>query len=316
MVAVVPRQLTVLGTASQAPTRDRNHNGYLMRWDALGVLFDPGEGTQRQLLLAGERSSTITHIAITHRHGDHLLGLPGVLARMALDQRQDPVTLIHPQEATASIDHLLAVQPHDPPMPLQRHVLPDGEVSEVPLDDGTTLLAVPLDHRVPALGYRVQEADGYRVAPDRLAATGLQGPAVGQLLREGSVDHDGRTVHRDDVAVPRPGQSMAFVMDTRECDGISHLLSGCDLAVIEATFQDGDEALATRFGHLTASQAGRYAGGAGVRRLVLTHFSQRYDGPDGFLAQAGRHHGDVVAAADLDRIEVPARLPVGEGVTG
>jgi ribonuclease Z len=305
---VVTRQLIVLGTASQAPTRDRNHNGYLVRWDALGVLFDPGEGTQRQLLRAGQRSSMITHIALTHRHGDHVLGLPGILARMALDQRTDPVTLLHPQDATETVDHLLALT-HGLPMPVHREVLPDLRSTVVRLDDTTALHAVPLDHRVPALGYRLQEDDGLRVDPDRLAELGLHGPAVGRLLRDGYAVIDDRRIDRDDVAVQRPGQSAAFVMDTRTCEGIDVLLRDADLAVVESTFQDGDEDLADRFAHLTASQAGEHAARAGVGTLVLAHYSQRYDDVGVFAAQAGRHHDRVVAAVDLDRIDVPDRVP-------
>ena len=92
------RELVVLGTAGQVPTTKRNHNGYLLRWDGEAMLFDPGEGTQRQLLHAGISSSVITAICITHFHGDHCLGLPGVLARFALDQRERPVDLYFPEE--------------------------------------------------------------------------------------------------------------------------------------------------------------------------------------------------------------------------
>lgn len=306
-LATVPRHLVVLGTASQAPTKERNHNGYLLRWDQLGVLFDPGEGIQRQMLAAGERSSSITHVAITHRHGDHLLGLPGVLQRMVLDQRTAPLDLLHPRDATDAVDHLLALGLYEPPFEVRRHVLADDEVTRIAVDDTTSVCAVPLDHRVPTLGYRISEADGVRMDPARLIASGLEGPAVGTLLRDGHVDHGGRRIVLPEVAVPRPGQSMAFVMDTKVCEGISTLLQDTDLGVIEATFQDGEEDLAQQYGHLTADQAGRCASRAGVRRLVLTHFSQRHGDVDGFAVQAGRHHADVVAARDLDRIEVPPR---------
>src|SRR5258708_11475771 len=93
------RGLVGLGTASQAPTRARNHNGYFLRWDTAGLLFDPGEGTQRQMLFAGVTASQVTGICVTHFHGDHCLGLPGVLQRMALDQVTHPVTVSYPAES-------------------------------------------------------------------------------------------------------------------------------------------------------------------------------------------------------------------------
>src|SRR5215469_15409679 len=93
------RELVVLGTASQAPTRTRNHNGYFLRWDASGLLFDPGEGTQRQMLFAGVTASSVDFICVTHFHGDHCFGLPGVLQRMALDEVTHPVDVSYPAES-------------------------------------------------------------------------------------------------------------------------------------------------------------------------------------------------------------------------
>ena len=101
------RELVVLGTASQAPTRYRNHNGYFLRWDDDGILFDPGEGTQRQMLLAGVRSSSVTWILITHFHGDHCLGLPGVVQRLSLDAVTQPVELCYPASGQVFVDRLL-----------------------------------------------------------------------------------------------------------------------------------------------------------------------------------------------------------------
>jgi ribonuclease Z len=303
------RELVVLGTASQAPTRLRNHNGYLLRWDGLGILFDPGEGTQRQLLQAGERTAVISHIAITHRHGDHLLGLTGVLARMALEQRTDPVVLVHPADASEAVDHLLALVTADPPVAVHRHVLPDDTTAELALDAaGTVLQSIPLDHRVPSIGYRLVEPDRRRVVPDLLAPTGLHGPAVGRLLEEGAVRVDGRVITADEVTAVRPGQSVGVAMDTRSCPAVTAVLADTDLGLVEATYQDGEEALAQQYGHMTADQAGRHGAQAGCRRLVLTHFSQRHPDPDGFAQQAGRHHPDVVVAHDLARIAVPPRV--------
>ncbi len=301
------REMVVLGTASQAPTRQRNHNGYLLRFDDVVVLFDPGEGTQRQMLLAGVRSSTITHIAITHRHGDHTLGLPGVLAAMAQHQRTRPVVLIHPEEAGPYLDRLLAVDLFDDAIPVTRSALPTDVTSRVRLSADTTLIAGPLSHRVPTLGYRVQENDRRRLDPDRLRAVGLEGPPVGRLQRDGRIEVDGRTVTLADVSDPQPGQSVAVVMDTRMCAVAEQLMTGTDLALVESTFQDGEEDLAQAHGHLTAAQAGRLAADAGVRRLVLTHYSQRHPDEESFAVQARRHHGDVVAAVDLMTVAVPDR---------
>src|SRR3954469_14189544 len=100
------RELIVLGTSSQVPTRQRNHNGYLLRWDDEGILFDPGEGTQRQFTLAGVSPGTVTRICITHFHGDHCLGLPGMLMRLALDGGRFPVDVHYPAGGDEHLQHL------------------------------------------------------------------------------------------------------------------------------------------------------------------------------------------------------------------
>lgn len=298
------RELVVLGTASQAPTRYRNHNGYLLRWDGHGVLFDPGEGTQRQLVLAGVPASAIDRICLTHLHGDHCLGVPGVLARMALDQANDdddrrPVEVFFPAESTETFVHLvnasLSRRPALDARPSDEGVCSDGP----PL----RLTARRLDHRVPTLGWRLEEPAGRTMLPERLRAAGIQGPDVGRLQREGSL----RGVRLEDVSVARPGQSMAFVMDTRPCAGALELAAGVDLLVCESTFLTEDEHLADAYAHMTAAQAGRLAREAGARRLVLTHFSQRYPDVARFAAEAAEHFPDVVAARDLDVIPVPPR---------
>ena len=300
------RELVVLGTAAQVPTRTRNHNGYLLRWDDQGFLFDPGEGTQRQMTYAGVSSSTISRICLTHTHGDHCLGLPGVVQRMGLDGLERTVPLHYPDEGQPQVDALLAASSYVPLVTMDRSpVTGPGVVAE---GDGWALSAAPLDHRVAAVGYRVQEPDGVRMLPDLLAAHGISGPDVGRIMREGSLDAGGRRVRLDEVSEPRRGQSFAFVMDTRRCEDAVRLAADVDMLVCEATFLDRDADLADRYAHLTARQAGLLARDSGARRLVLTHFSQRYgDDMSPFREEAAGVFDDVVAAEDLQRIPMPAR---------
>src|SRR5919112_3141406 len=195
------RELVVLGTASQVPTRTRNHNGYLLRWDGAGLLFDPGEGTQRQMLLAGVPASAVTHICLTHAHGDHCLGVPGVVQRMGLDGVRREVPLLYPAGSTDEVVALLEATAYVPLVPV-RHT-PIDRPGTVATGDNWTLSVLPLDHRVPTVGYRLQEADGRRMLPDRLERHGIAGPDVGRLVHEGSLRVGGRTVRLDDVSEPR-----------------------------------------------------------------------------------------------------------------
>jgi ribonuclease Z len=315
---VSDRELVVLGTASQAPTRTRNHNGYLLRWDAEGLLFDPGEGTQRQMLFAGVTASQITRISITHLHGDHCLGLPGVLQRMSLDQVRHVVEASYPAQSREFFGRLRHAA-------LFRDVL---NVRELPVagegglisDAGTFRLeARPLSHGVPTFGYRLVEPDGRRMLPDLLAARGIGGPDVGRLQREGELRTRDGLVTLAQVSEPRTGQRFAFIMDTRLCDAAFELADRADMLVCESTFADAEAALARDYGHLTAGQAGRIAAESGARLLVLTHFSQRYGPGDGELLArqaAAAFGGQVVAASDLDRIPVPRREVTGREGNG
>lgn len=303
------RELVVLGTASQAPTRSRNHNGYLLRWDGEGFLFDPGEGTQRQMLFAGVTASQITRICITHFHGDHCLGLPGVLQRMSLDQVPHVVEACYPaasREVFGRLRHAALFR--DPANLRERPVDGGGTITQA---SSFRLEAQPLSHSVPAIGYRIVEPDGRRMLPEKLAIWGITGPDVGRLQRQGQLVAGDHLVTIEQVSEPRRGQRFAFIMDTRLCDAAFALADRADMLVCESTFAEAEAALAREYGHLTARQAGRIAAESRARLLVLTHFSQRYD-PDGGQRLAGEaataFGGEVVLAHDLIRIPVPPRL--------
>jgi ribonuclease Z len=300
------RELVVLGTSSQVPTRTRNQNGYLLRWDSEGILFDPGEGTQRQMVHAGVAATDVTRLCITHFHGDHCLGVPGVVQRLSLDRVTHPVLAHYPvtgQELFTRLRHASAF--HDTANVHEQPVTADGGVATGAFG---TLWTHRLDHPLDTYGYRLVEPDGRRMVADRLAARGIAGPDIGALQRAGSLEVAGRTVTIEEMSEPRPGQRFAFVMDTRLCDAVYALAEHADMLVIESTYLDSEADLATAYGHLTAAQAARVAAESGVRLLVLTHFSQRYDDPSAFSAEAAEYFdGHVVVAEDLTRIRMPPR---------
>jgi ribonuclease Z len=307
------RELVVLGTASQVPTRHRNHNGYVLLWDGHGILFDPGEGTQRQMLRAGVAAHDLTRICVTHFHGDHSLGLAGVIQRINLDRVPHPVTAHYPASGQRFFERLRYATAYRETVKLREQpVSAPGELAP-PETTGSaygdaapfTLSAQRLSHPVETYGYRLVETDSRRMLPGRLAAYGIAGPDISRLQRTGEL----RGVRLEEVSEPRPGQRFAFVMDTRMCDAVHALAQDCDLLVIEATFLDEDAALAEEHGHLTAGQAGAVAASAGVRSLVLTHFSQRYTDASLFARQARKagFEGELTVAEDLSRVPVPKR---------
>jgi ribonuclease Z len=300
------RALLVLGTAAQTPTRERHHNAHVLRWDDQLVLFDPGESTQLQLARGGVKAAAIDRVCLTHLHGDHCLGLPGFIERRSADAVERPLHLHFPAASGDHLHNLLDATEDTGPVDLRLHPAADHPEE---FDAGEyRLISRPLDHTVPAVGWRLEEPPRRHLLPDRLAELGVTGPLAGRLQREGSVEVGGRRVHVGEASEERPGQSFAFVMDTRRCAGATALAHAADLLICEATFRNGEEDLAETYGHLTARQAAELAREAGVRRLVLAHFSQRHPDSAAFADEARVVFPDVVAADDLTWVAVPPRL--------
>lgn len=307
------RELVVLGTASQVPTRDRAHNGLLLRWGGRSVLIDPGEGTQRQLTLAGCSVTPLTDVLLTHAHGDHCLGLPGVLQRLSLDGAPGPVHVRFPTAAAPYVERLRDATPYRQRTDVVLAPTEDG--ATVVADDGPDALALravalshgTVEHPVPCLAWRLSEPDGWRFDAEALAATQVPPAARRELASVGHVTVGGRRIDRHQVATQRRGRVVAVVMDTRDSDGARAAAADADLLVIEATFRDDQRDLAEEVGHLTASGAARLAQEAGARQVVLTHLSQRYPDRTGHLAdaRAAAPGLDVHVAADLDVVPVP-----------
>jgi len=305
------RELVALGTASQVPTRHRNHNGYLLRWDGHAILFDPGEGTQRQMVRYGVSATQLDRICVTHFHGDHCLGLAGVIQRISLDEVPHTIPIHYPASGQVYFDRLRHAsifldRARIDPRPLSE----EGIAARGP---SFTLEARRLEHTVESWGYRLVEPDGRKMLPDELVRHGIHGPMVRELIEQGSIRVDGRTVGLEDVSVARPGQVFAFIMDTRFCEAAVGLAAGADLVVAESTYLSDHQNEARERGHMTATDAATIAREAGARRLVLTHFSQRYPSVDPFLREAGAIHSDVVAVRDGDVIAVPARRELVAG---
>ncbi|MFD3745882.1 ribonuclease Z [Nocardia sp. NPDC058633] len=289
------RELVVLGTAGAVPTRRRNHNGYLLRWDGQGVLFDPGEGTQRQMAHAGASATELHWLCVTHFHGDHSLGVPGIVQRLGRDGVPHPVHAVYPAEGAQYWDRLKnATSYFGSPTLVEHPVSGPGDTLQ---GNGFTLTALPLAHSIATYGYRLAEPDSRTFLPEKLREHGISGAAIRELSG----------AQLEECSAPRPGQKVAFVMDTRLCDNVFELAEGVDMLIIESTFLDSETAHAHERGHLTARQAGEVARSCGVKTLVLTHFSERYTEKEDHLFLEQAAFGGAVLAHDLDRIALPVR---------
>ncbi|HTE83614.1 MAG TPA: ribonuclease Z [Dehalococcoidia bacterium] len=272
-------RLTVLGTSSARPTIHRNVSGTVLEMDGESILFDCGEGTQRQALLAGLRFSRLQSIAITHLHGDHVNGLFGLLGTLVLDGRTRPIRVVGPPGLRRLIDVGQSLRLFSPRygIEIEEFAGPDTVIR----GNGYTVLCQPLDHSIETLGYALVEADRPgRFNVKRAIDLGIPpGPLYGTLQGGEPVTADnGRVVNPEEVlGLARPGRRIAYCLDTRPCAGGLALARGADLLVHEGTFTDDATEEAAAYAHSTARQAARIAAEAGSRQLLVTHLSSRYD---------------------------------------
>ena len=298
--------VTFLGTGAACPTVDRNVAALAVQREGETILFDCGEGTQRQMMRYGVGFS-FTEVFFTHFHADHMLGITGLLRTMGLQDRTAPVTLYGPRGALRILGAAMSLG-------LERNKFP-VEVVEIEAGqrlarDEYDIVVFETEHRADTVGYALAEHTRLgRFHPDRARELGVpEGPLWGRLHKGETVTlDDGRTVGPADlVGAPRRGRTVVYSGDTRPHLALLHAARGADLLIHEATF-GGDEAeRAIETGHSTAAEAARVALEAGVRQLVLTHISPRYtrDAPE-LLAEARAVFPETVIARDGLTVEVP-----------
>lgn len=297
--------LTFLGTGAACPTVDRNVTAHALHREGEVLLFDCGEGTQRQMMRYGV-GFTFRELFFTHYHSDHLLGLPGLLRTMGLLDRTEPVTLYGPRGARQVLGGLLTVGVERQRFPVEIiEVAPGDRLARRDYD----LAVFPTDHRAGSVGYALIEHQRLgRFDPDRARALGIpEGPLWGRIHRGERVElSDGRTIGPEELVGPtRPGRTVVLSGDTRPCQAVREAARGADLLVHEATFGLDERERAQETGHSTAAAAAQLAREAGVRRLALTHISARYsrDAPE-LLAEAQAIFPDTIIARDGLALEV------------
>ena len=306
MFTVVP-----LGTGSAIPTRHRGLSATAVWREGRLLLFDCGEGTQFRLLEAGLNRARLDAVFVTHFHGDHLYGLPGLITTLALLDRAHPLTIVGPVGIEDIVRGIPGLARDWLPFAIRWVELEEGFGHAVVYeDDALTVEARPLDHRVFAAGYRLTE----KPRPGRLdagaarAAGVREGPLFAALKRGEAVTlADGAVVRPDGLVGPeRPGASFAYCLDTRPCAGGRQLAEGATLLLHEATFGDEHADQARETGHSTAREAAEVARDAGAERLLLTHFSARYTDPAPLVAEARAVFPNTDAAEELRRYDVRA----------
>ncbi|HEX2451385.1 MAG TPA: ribonuclease Z [Gemmatimonadales bacterium] len=298
--------VTLLGTSAAVPSVERNVAALAIQREGETILFDCGEGTQRQMMRYGV-SFAFREIFFTHYHADHMLGVTGLLRTMGLQDRTAPVTLYGPRGAQRLLGAAVSLG-------IERNRF-DVEILEVA--PGQTLgrgdyeiVVFQTDHRADTIGYALVEHTRLgRFNPARARELGIpEGPLWGRLHKGEAIElPDGRRVEPAElVGEPRPGRKVVYTGDTRPCASVVTAASGADLLVHEATFGEDERDRAIETGHSTAAQAAEVARQAGVRRLVLTHVSPRYsrEAPE-LVAEARAVFPETIVARDGLTLDVP-----------
>lgn len=322
-------QVTFLGTSSGVPTRTRNVSAVALRLPQRAELwlFDCGEATQHQFLRSELRVSQLRRIFITHMHGDHVFGLPGLLASLGLAGACTAgIDLYGPDPLRDYLEGVLHTSSTRIGYPLRIHRVREAAASgTVLLDDGDiTVRCAPLTHRVPAYAYRVdQKPLPGHFAVEKARALGIPpGPVYAELKAGGSVTlADGRVIRGDTLCgPPRPGRSLVYCTDTVFSEAAVELARGADLLIHESTFSHGEAEMAIQRQHSTSTMAAQTALEAGVKQLVLTHLSPRYMSgnpmtPDDLVAEARAIFPATRVAKDFLSLDVgsPASGRDGKG---
>jgi len=309
-----PIEVVILGTSSAAPTVRRGLSGTILIREGETILLDCGEGTQFRMLEARVPRRKFHHVFISHLHGDHIFGLPGLISSLNLGQREYPLHLWGPRGLERYISFVVNF-PRRRTLGFEiiHHEFPPGFEGVVCESDEWVMTSRALDHTVPAMGYRFEEKelvghfDGEKA--DELGVP--FGPERSQLQRGETIKlDDGRVISPDDLVGPtRIGRSIVYCTDTAYSKAAQLLAQDADLLIHEATYSDEFHEMAVDRKHSTIRQAATIARDAGARRFVATHFSTRYDGPLlRALAEEGRSvYPDLVMAKDLMRLEVDDR---------
>ncbi len=275
-------ELFFLGTGSGVPSKKRNVSSLVLRMlEERGTIwvFDCGEATQHQILHTTIRPRRIETIFITHLHGDHLYGLPGLLSSRSFQGGETPVTVYGPKGLKEYIDVSLKVSGTRLRYPLQVVEVSEGILFE---DGKFTVHAIKLNHGLESYGYIIKEKDKLgELLPDKLKKLGIQPGPIYQHIKENEVTtlENGQVINREEViGPPKRGKKIAVLGDTRYIPELSEQLHGVDTLVHEATFASEEETMAYDYFHSTVSQAATLAKKACVGELILNHISSRYHG--------------------------------------
>jgi len=293
--------ITFLGTACMTHTKERNQSGIFLKYKGEGVLFDCGEGIQRQMKIAGIKLTDVTKILISHWHGDHVLGLPGLIQSLAASEYAQTLEVYGPKNIQNQIRGVLqAFGVQKPPIPLRIQEVGDGLFFE---NNDFFLSSASLEHSVPCVGYSFQEQDRRRIRLDIVKKIGIpEGPLLGELQEGKDIEWKGKKVKCEETTTVVKGRKLTVIVDTVATRNCIVLAKNADLLICEATYSSKEKDKAKQYKHLTAKESAQIAAKSSVEKLILTHFSQRYKNTQEIEEDARTVFNNVICAYDFMRV--------------
>ena len=293
------------------PTKDRNVVGMFLSYKNKGMLFDCGEGTQRQMNIAGINRNKVNYVFLSHWHGDHVSGLIGLIQTLGNQQIQNeerPVLHIYgPKETEERMEHMLKTCIFENKVILEIHeIIPQRNDLLTILDtEDFYVITALLDHGIPCLGYSFIEKDTRRMNINKIKKFGItNGPIIGQLQNGDIIEYDGATINPEDVSELKKGLKITFILDTGLCENAIALAENSDLLICEATYSSELGEKAENYKHMTAKDAAILANNAGAKRLIITHISQRYKTSGEVLEDAKNAYENVEVAHDFMKVKM------------
>jgi ribonuclease Z len=307
----MPIEITFLGTGSMVPTKDRNVVGMFLSYKNKGLLIDCGEGTQRQMNIAGINRNKVNYVFLSHWHGDHVSGLIGLIQTLGNQQIQNeerPTLHIYgPRETEERMEHMLKTCIFENKVLLEIHeIIPQRNELLTILDtEDFYVQTALLDHGIPCLGYSFIEKDTRKMDMNKLKKHDLtNGPMIGKLQNGETITHNNKTITPEMVSELKNGLKITFILDTGLCENAIALAENSDLLICEATYSSELGEKAENYKHMTAKDAALLANNANVKRLIITHISQRYKTSGEVLDDAKSVYENVEVAHDFMKVKL------------
>jgi ribonuclease Z len=307
----MPIEITFLGTGSMVPTKDRNVVGMFLSYKNKGLLFDCGEGTQRQMNIAGINRNKVNYVFLSHWHGDHVSGLIGLIQTLGNQQIQNEerptLHIFGPKETEERMEHMLKTCIFENKVLLEIHeIIPKrNEVLTILNNEDFYVQTALLEHGIPCLGYTFVEKDIRKMDTNKLKKYNLTfGPTIGKLQSGESITQEDKIITSDMVSELKKGLKITVIMDTGLCENAISLAENSDLLICEATFSSELGEKAENYKHMTAKDAALLANNSNAKRLIITHLSQRYKTPGDVLDDAKSVYENVDVAHDFMKIKL------------